>query len=70
MTEEEENWNTIKTEPSPEPEDEVKVRVWFEDNNYFDDHLILKNENIWSGKHWQNLSNAANDHFYMTIDQL
>jgi len=50
MSEEEENWNTIKTEPPPEPEDEVKVRVWFEDNNYFDDHFDLKKREHLVGK--------------------
>ena len=45
--EEDANWNPIKTVQPPEPEDEVKVRVWFEDNNYFDDHFdITKREHL------------------------
>ena len=50
MTEEESNWNPIKTELPPEPEDEVKVRVWFADNNYFDDHFDLKQRRHLIGK--------------------
>jgi small subunit ribosomal protein S27 len=50
MTEEEENWNPIKTEPPTEPEDEVKVRVWFEDNNYNDDHFDVKKREHLVGK--------------------
>ena len=50
MTEDESNWDPIKTEPPPEPEDEVKIRVWFADNNYFDDHFDLKKREHLIGK--------------------
>ena len=50
MNEEEANWNPIKTDVPPEPEDEVKVRVWFADNNYFDDHFDLTKREHLIGK--------------------
>ena len=50
MSEEEANWNPIKPDIVPEPEEEVKVRVWFEDNNYFDDHFDLKKREHLIGK--------------------
>jgi len=50
MNEDESNWNPVKTEAPPEPEDEVKVRVWFADNNYFDDHFDLTKREHLIGK--------------------
>ena len=50
MTEDESNWEPLKTVPPPEPEDEVKIRVWFADNNYFDDHFDLKKREHLIGK--------------------
>merc|ERR1712059_18869 len=50
MDEEEANWNPIKTEVAPEPEEEVKIRVWFADNDYFDDHFDIKKREHLVGK--------------------
>ena len=50
MNEDESNWNPVKPDAPPEPEDEVKVRVWFADNNYFDDHFDLTKREHLVGK--------------------
>ena len=50
MNEEDSNWEPIKTEIPPEPEDDIKIRVWFDDNNYFDDHFDLTKREHLVGK--------------------
>ena len=63
MDEEEANWNPIKAPLPQEPEEEIKIRVWFTDNNYFDDHFDLKRREHLIGKTLAKFAQCTKRHF-------